>query len=86
MHYPDGQEVRLGDKVALWEGCQGTIVALIEEGWFADGYESDDWAYLERGALIESDAAGLIHQTRPDDDWRLIGRSPPAQSLVRAAR
>ena len=75
MNYPDGQKVEVGDEVELWRGCRGTIVALIDEAKFAPDYEKSEWGYLERGVLVDSDAVGLLHQLKPDQNWKLVRRA-----------
>jgi hypothetical protein len=52
--------VRIGDRVTV-DGHPATVVALLSEMAFADGYSPADWAYLETGILVVDDAAGLIH-------------------------
>ena len=78
MKYPDGQEVRLADRVKLWEGCQGIVVASLDTGEFSDGYSADDWGYLKRGVLIESDKASLIHYLQPEESMELLQRNARA--------
>ena len=52
--------MRIGDRVKV-DGYPATIVALLAEQAFLDGYSPADWAYLEIGMLVVDDAAGLIH-------------------------
>jgi len=80
MKYPDGKEVRVGDRVKLWEGCHGVVVASIDRGEYAAAYPKAEWEYLKSGVLIDSDRAGLIHYLEPEKTLELIeraaGRSP----------
>ena len=75
MKYPDGQEVKIGDKVKLWDGCYGVVVASIDAGEYRPGYPKDEWSYLKAGVLIDSDKAGLIHYLEPEKSLELIDRA-----------
>lgn len=75
MKYPDGKEVKVGDKVKLWEGCDGIVVASIDTGEFSTAYPEKDWEYLKAGVLINSDKAGLIHYLEPEKSLELIERA-----------
>ncbi len=72
MKYPDGNEVRLGDRVRLWDGNCGIVVCSIDAGEFTDEYPKDDWAYLGSGVLILSEMAGLIHYKDPEPELDLL--------------
>src|SRR3546814_822904 len=74
MKYPDGQEVRLGDKVELWTGCCGAVVASLDAGEYSAEYSEADWAYLKSGVLVVSDAAGIIHYLNPEATFVLLKR------------
>jgi hypothetical protein len=38
MKYPDGQEVRLGDKVKLGDDAEGVVVSSIDTGEYSEEY------------------------------------------------
>ncbi len=38
MNYPDGQEVKLGDVVALETDQRGVVVCSIDTGEYSDAY------------------------------------------------
>lgn len=75
MKYPDGQEVRLGDKVKLWNGCFGVVVCSMDTDEYTDAYSKKDWEYLKTGVLIQSDKAGLIHYIQPEESMQLVERA-----------
>ena len=75
MKYPSGEEVHLGDRVKLWEGCLGVVVASLDGNEFTASYPRADWEYLKSGVLIESDKAGLIHYLEPEKTLELVGRA-----------
>jgi hypothetical protein len=85
MKYSDGQQVKLGDVVALGKNQQGVVVGAIDTGEYRSDYPQAQWGYLKSGVLIEFPAYGLIHYTEPEPDLRLIARaSGPETTLGRA--
>jgi hypothetical protein len=75
MKYPNGKEVKIGDKVKLWEGCHGIVVASLDTGEYSTSYPEKDWEYLKAGVLIDSNKAGLIHYLEPEKSLELIERA-----------
>ncbi len=75
MKYPDGQDVKLGDTVALKQDQQGVVVCSIDTGEYSDAYPLAQWNYLNSGVLIEFSSYGLIHYKEPDPDLRLVARA-----------
>ncbi len=39
----------------------GTVVCVIETGEFSADYNAAEWAYLERGVMVMTEEAGLVH-------------------------
>lgn len=76
MKYPDGQEVRLGDTVALEGKQQGIVVCSIDTGEYSDAYPRDQWSYLDTGVLIEFPSYGLIYYKEPEFVLRLVAHTP----------
>jgi len=74
MNYPDGTKIKVGDKLQLWDGCIGIVVCSIDDDEYTTDYTKEDWDYLKEGILIDSDAAGLIHYTEPEDEFKLINQ------------
>ena len=70
----NGQEVRLGDRVKLWDGEHGTIMCSIDAGEYSTDYPEAEWSYLKSGVLIKSDTLGLFHYTEPDEHFEVVGR------------
>ena len=75
MKYPDGQDVKLGDTVALQKDQQGVVVCSIDTGEYSDAYPPAQWNYLKNGVLIKFPSYGLIHYKEPDPDLRLVARA-----------
>lgn len=75
MHYPDGQEIRLGDRMALWDGSEATVVCSIDTEEYSPDYPPEHWAYLGHGILIESEKLGLVHCVETEGEMRLLARA-----------
>jgi hypothetical protein len=75
MKYADGQQVQVGDRVGLGADAGGVVVCSIEDGVFSEGYSADQWAYLEKGFMVEFSTLGLIHYEVAEEDLRLISRA-----------
>lgn len=75
MKYPNGLDVKIGDKVKLWEGCHGIVVASIDTGEYSSNFPKTEWEYLKVGVLIDSDKAGVIHYFEPEKSLELIERA-----------
>ena len=73
MKYPDGNEVRIGDKV-IADDSEGIVVCVIDTKQFSDNYP-EGWSYLGRGVLIETKKWGLIHYPEIDEDVVLVERT-----------
>lgn len=75
MKYPDGQEVKLGDIVALGTDAQGVVVCSIDTGEYSEAYPQEQWGYLDSGVLIEFPSFGLIHYKEPETGLRLVAHA-----------
>jgi hypothetical protein len=73
MKYPNGHDVRVGDRVKLWRGQPGTVVCSIETGDFSTEYPKTEWAYLKHGIIVKTDSGEVFHYTEVDEDFELIG-------------
>jgi hypothetical protein len=77
MNYPDGQKVRLGDRVRLGQDASGIVVASIDTNEYSAEHPAAQWSYLGKGVMIDFPGTyGLIHYEEPDDDLQLIARVP----------
>jgi hypothetical protein len=77
MKYSDSKEVKVGDKVKLWDGCYGIVVCSIDTDEYTADYPNEEWEYLKIGVMIDSDKAGLVHYPKPDEALELIERALP---------
>lgn len=80
MKYPDGQEVKLGDKVKLGQDEGGVVVCSIDDDEYSDDYPKEQWGYLKKGVMINFPSYGLIHYEEPESDLQLIARAQPKKS------
>ena len=77
MKYPDGQDVRLGDRVKLGVDAEGVVVCSIDTGEYSSEYREAEWGYLKKGVLIDFPKKfGLIHYEKPEEDLVLVARGP----------
>lgn len=76
MNYPDGQDVRIGDRVRMGEDDGGVVVFSIDRDEYSAAHPREQWSYLGAGVMIEFPKYGLIHFTEPDDDLELVARGP----------
>ena len=74
MRYPDGQLVRLGDRVKLGADDKCTIVSDIDGDEYSEAHPKEQWGYLGNGVMLESPLYGLIHMESPDPDMQLLSR------------
>ena len=82
MKYPDGQDVKLGDVVAIDKEHQGVVVCSIDTGEYSDDCPKAEWSYLDSGVLIKFPSWGLIHCKEPDFDLRLVARASKQSQLA----
>jgi hypothetical protein len=71
VHYLDGREVRLGDRIRL-SGALGKVVCCIDSDEYSPAYPREHWDYLTSGVLIEVAGAGLIHCTGTDQELEFV--------------
>ena len=59
--------MRLGDTVTDRVGLRGRVVANIDRDEFSAECPKNEWAYLSRGVLVETEEAGLVHYENAED-------------------
>ena len=59
MKYPDGTNMKKGDRVLISGKYHGTVMVNIGGLDNPNG----DWAYLKSGVMIDTDFGGLVHYT-----------------------
>lgn len=66
MNYVDGNKVRVGDKVSISGKYEGVILANVTDQEFTDNHPKEKWGYLEKGLLVETCFAGIVHYREED--------------------
>jgi hypothetical protein len=72
MHDRKGRQIRLGDKVLIGSGMSGVVVFSIDTDEYLPGFPKDEWEYLGRGIMIQTESAGLIHLSVADEDTEVV--------------
>lgn len=67
-----GRNVRLGDRVKLWENHFGRVVCAFDDDAFSNKYPKNDWGHLKIGVLIELDSGEVFHYDKGDEDFEII--------------
>jgi hypothetical protein len=68
MRYADGSEARLGDRLRIFNGDCGSVVAAIDRNEYSNEFSRKDWAYLKEGIMIKTDAGALVHLDSSQSD------------------
>lgn len=58
--------MQIGDPVVDKSGLKGRVVALIDQDQFSSDFPKDEWDYLKRGILVETEEIGLVYFESPD--------------------
>lgn len=74
MRYSDRRLVKLGDIVCLNSTRIGTIVCSIDTGEYSDKYNEIDYAYLDKGVIIEFQNSEIIYLEENFDNLVLLKR------------
>ncbi|HUU93653.1 MAG TPA: hypothetical protein VM238_20875 [Phycisphaerae bacterium] len=72
--YRTGEEVRLGDRV-IYAGSPGRVVFVVGSQSFSQEFPGEDWEYLGRGFMLETEAFGLVHPEKPDENLHFVERA-----------
>jgi len=74
----DGTEIRLGDRVRIYNSDTGVIVCSVDTDEYSEEFQ-DDWAdTLKSGVLVRTDIGALVHieYVEEDKDPKKIVRLP----------
>lgn len=75
MRYPDGQLVRLGDRVKLGADDKCIIVSDIDGDEYSDAHPKEHWGHLGKGVIVMlGSPIHLLHMESPDPDMQLLSR------------
>jgi hypothetical protein len=79
VNYADGNEACLGDQIAIDDRYRGVVVACMDRDEFSAEYSREQWGYLGRGIMVNTDFGGLIHYPDgADEHMVLISRAAAA--------
>ncbi len=81
MNYSNGDKIKVGDKIQLWRNCIGRVVCSFDDNSYSDDYIKADWNYLEKGILVKTENAGIIHYEDVEKEFKLISREPGNDKL-----
>jgi hypothetical protein len=71
--YRDGSEVRIGDRI-LWGRQPGVVVFVVETKSYSVHFPEREWSYLGSGFMLNVEGVGLVHETKADEDLKLVAR------------
>jgi len=52
--------INLGDTIDI-DGVKGIVVCSMDNNEYSIKYSKEDWSYLKKGILVETEDMGLIH-------------------------
>jgi len=61
MRYKNGSAVRLGDRVRLSNGDEGTVVFSIDTDEYSPDFPKAEWSYLSKGVMVRTTQGALVH-------------------------
>ena len=72
----NGRLIRLGDRVAIGRNMDGVVVFSLDTNEFSPAFPAEQWSYLGKGVMIETNQAGLVYLEESDEDVAII-ETPP---------
>jgi hypothetical protein len=76
--YYSGEDVRLGDLVDVGHGHgqKARVVVIIQNGQALDGFNVQEWAFLQEGIMLQDETTfGLLHLPTLDEEYILVSRA-----------
>lgn len=77
MKYTTGEEIKLWDRVQMWDGCKAIVVFSNDSKEYSPAFPENEWSYLGSGVMFATDKAGLIFSSEVDPCTTFIGRGNP---------
>jgi hypothetical protein len=68
MNYPDGTEIKVGDRVLLLNGDKATVVFSVDSNRYSSDSAKEDWEYLKEGIMVRTDKGALVHLKSPNNN------------------
>jgi hypothetical protein len=74
----DGTEVRMGDRVRLYDMDLGTVVCSVDTDEYSEEFPKSWAKTLKNGVLVETDSGALVHMEDDgnDGDTKTMTRIP----------
>jgi hypothetical protein len=68
-----GKLIRVGHHLKVGgDWAVGIVVCSMDTGEYSTSHPKEEWAYLERGIMVQTDKAGLIHYVDNDQEIEVI--------------
>jgi hypothetical protein len=61
VKYSDGNEAWVGDRITIDGRYLGHVVACIDRGEYSPEHPKEQWGYLAKGIMVNTDFGGLVH-------------------------
>ncbi|MGE9549501.1 hypothetical protein [Snodgrassella sp. CS2] len=75
MNYPNGDEIRAGDKLSLEGGMTGLVLCSFDSKDYLPEFDYESWIdTCKTGIMVDTDVAGLIHYSEPNSNFKLLKR------------
>jgi len=59
----------------IYAGSPGRVVFVVGSQSFSQEFPGEDWEYLGRGFMLETEAFGLVHPEKPDENLHFVERA-----------
>jgi hypothetical protein len=69
-----GKLVRRGDRISMG-GLEGVVVFSIDTDEYSSEFPKQDWSYLTRGTMVETERAGLVYLEESDEDTLILDQN-----------
>jgi len=61
MKDSNGVEIRLGDRVRIYDMDIGIVVVSVDTDEYSDEFPQNDWGYLKSGVMVKTDTGAIVH-------------------------
>jgi hypothetical protein len=66
LHFIDGIEIRIGDKVRFANGEHGEVVFSIDTNEWSLDFPKEHWLHLKKGVMFRTEKGALIFLNDPN--------------------
>jgi hypothetical protein len=68
----NGKPIKVGHHIKVGDWTVGVVVCSMDTGEYSPTHPEEEWSYLERGIMVDTVKAGLIHYVENDDELEII--------------